>query len=176
MEFQQPPIDPTDPVDMGIEVGNADLVDGDSQGPPQPNAAPPAEYDAFGEDLLDQETRDILQASIASSTCSGYNSTNIRLIRFLHSRCTTYPNVLNPILMGNLLVADEEDRRRMTKSGKPSKVKDSNKKAILDFFNAIKQDDPSTYPINFEHLTFNAFKKTVTKRKFSSPNETITIA
>jgi hypothetical protein len=85
--------------------------------------------------------------------------------------------------MGNLLVANEEDRQRRTKSGKPSKTKESNKKAIIDFFGAIKQDDPSTYPINFEHLTFNAFaaflktfKKTVTKRKSSTPSDTITIA
>jgi hypothetical protein len=68
-EIQQPPTNLTDSVDMVIEVGGADLVNGDAQGPPQPNAAPPAQgFDAFGDDLLDQETCDILQARIADTT------------------------------------------------------------------------------------------------------------
>jgi hypothetical protein len=70
VEIRQPPTDPTDSVDMGIEVGDADLVNGDAQGPPQPNAsAPPAqEFDAFGEDHLDQETRNIKQGFMMDTT------------------------------------------------------------------------------------------------------------
>jgi hypothetical protein len=49
--------------------------------------------------------------------------------------------------MGNLLDANEEDRQWRTKSGKPLKTKESNKKAIIDFFGAIKQDDPSTWSL-----------------------------
>ena len=107
MEIRQPPTDPTDSVDMGIEVGDADLVNGDAQRPPQPNAsAPPAqEFDAFGDNLLDQETRDIFQARIADTTHNGYNSTNIRLIQLLYSKCTAHPSILNPTLMGNPIVA-----------------------------------------------------------------------
>jgi hypothetical protein len=61
--------------------------------------------------------------------------------------------------MGNLIVPDKEDRQRRTKRGKPSKAKakTSNKKAILDFFETIKQDEPSTYSVKVKSMSCAAF-------------------
>lgn len=127
---------------------------------------------------LDQETIDILNARIAQSTRSRYNCMNIRFIRFLHDNCAAFPNVLNPDLMGAMIEADEIDSQRRTKSGKPSKKRDSNRDAITAFLMGIDQHNPNSFPINFDALSFNAFaaflktfKKTVTKRGAATSTE-----
>ena len=113
----------------------------------------------------------MLNAQIAPSTRSGYNSMNIHLICFFQDNCEKFPNIINPDLMGNLVVADDKDRQRRTKAGKPSKQWDYSKQAIIDLFDKINQDDPSTFPIDFEKFTFNAFAaflKTFAKKYLSA--------
>jgi len=46
----------------------------------------------------------MLNAQIAPSTCSGYNSMNIRLICFFQDNCEKFPNIINPDLMGIMLL------------------------------------------------------------------------
>jgi hypothetical protein len=46
---------------------------------------------------------------------------NIRLICFFQHNCEKFPGIINPDLMGNLVVADDKDRQHMTKAGKPLK-------------------------------------------------------
>jgi len=72
----------------------------------------------------------MLNAQIAPSTCSGYNSMNIRLICFFQDNCEKFPNIINPDLMGNHVVADDKDRQHRTKAGKPLKQCDYSKQTI----------------------------------------------
>jgi hypothetical protein len=44
---------------------------------------------------------------------------NIHLIHFIQDNCKKFPNIINPDLMGNLVVADGMDRQHRTKAGKP---------------------------------------------------------
>ena len=50
----------------------------------------------------------MLDALIAPSSCSGYNSMNIHLICFVQDNCEKF-------LMGNLVVVDEKDHQRKTR-------------------------------------------------------------
>jgi hypothetical protein len=42
----------------------------------------------------------MLDAQIAPSTCSWYNSMNIRLICFFQDNCEKFPSIINPDFMG----------------------------------------------------------------------------
>ncbi len=72
----------------------------------------------------------MLNAQIAPSTCSGYNSMNICLICFFQDNCEKFPNIINPDLMGNHVVADDKDHQPRTKAGKPLKQCDYSKQTI----------------------------------------------
>ncbi len=61
----------------------------------------------------------MLNSWVTPSNCSEYNSMskNICLICFFQDNCEKFPDIIDPDLMGNLVVADDKDHQRRTKEG-----------------------------------------------------------
>jgi hypothetical protein len=90
-----------------------------------------------------------------------------RIINHFYDNRTTLPDILNP----DLIIAIEEsnliDSQPRTKKGAPSKSRESNKAAITAFLTGVDQNNPTSSPVKFDNLTFNAFAsflKTFNKR------------
>ena len=80
-------------------------------------------------------------------------------------------------MIADLREADLQDSQKKTKRGAPSKRRDASKKVVVNAIKGIDSQDPSTFPINFDNLTFNCFagflktfKKTVVKRSRQTPS------
>jgi hypothetical protein len=69
----------------------------------------------------------MLNARIAPSTHSGYNSMKIC---FFPDNCEKFPDIIHPDLMGNRVVADDKDHQHRTKAGKPLNRCDYSKQTI----------------------------------------------
>ena len=101
----------------------------------------------------------------------------IRLFRYLQDNDELYPGVLSRALIADLREADSQNSQKRTMKGAPSKRQDASKKVVVNAIKSIDSQDPSTFPINFDNLTFNCFagflktfKKTVVKRSRHTPS------
>ena len=113
--------------------------------------------EVLGMNLLDAETIAVLNARLANSTRAKYNWSLIKFLRWLFDNSHIFPGILNPDLVAALLEANELDRGVRRKDGSPSTKRDHNKATSLAFLNGIDQQNPITFPIDFELLTFNVF-------------------
>lgn len=152
------------------------------QAPPPPaatlttaaaTAAPPHQ-------AMDEDTRRVMQASRANRTRRNYEDGIARLCRFLFDNAEAHPGIISPELMGDMLIAHQDDQNRRTAKGKPSKMRTSINECIKTAIRRIQPSVPATFPVNFDSLTFHVyteylktFGKSVTTKRGAADNDVL---
>ena len=98
-----------------------------------------------------------MDAHIVKCTPKNDDDSNTRLIRWLYNNCDTYPYIIKPTLLANLVIADQDDSTRRNKNGSPSKARPSINAVIHNALQSIVAEDPSTHPIHLEKINFNVY-------------------
>eukprot|EP00956_Cyclotella_meneghiniana_P032388 scaffold88971_cov23-Cyclotella_meneghiniana.AAC.1 len=113
--------------------------------------------------VMDADTQDVMRASSAPTTRGNYLDARChRLCRFLFDKALDHPDVISQELMGQMLVAHQEDQDRQTARNRPSKLRTSINDCVKAFVNVIIPGDVTTYPLHFDKLTFHTVS---TKRR-----------
>jgi hypothetical protein len=113
----------------------------------------------FDEEVLDKETRAILQSRIAKSTRKNYIDTLFRSIRFIFDNIAGFEGIVNPLLLQRMTEAHALDQARINTNGSPCKRRDHLKRAVAGFIAAIVGGRAETHPLVLRRLTFNVFAK-----------------
>ena len=142
------------------------------RGQQQPQPQQPAE--------MDEDTRRVMQAARAARTRSNYEDGVARLCRFLFDNGETHPGIISPDLMGEMVIAHQDDLNRRTKRGGPSKMRTSINECVKAAIRRIRPSDPTTFPIKFDLLTFHVyteflktFSKSVTTKRGATNNDVL---
>jgi hypothetical protein len=153
--------------------------------PPTPPAsptlpAPPTQPTTQAQlpQTMDEDTRNVMRASKADKTRGNYEDAISRLFRFLFDKSSDHPGIINPDLMGRMTVANDEDRTRRTKKNKPSKMRTSINDCVKDAIRGVRPEDPQTFPLDFDKLTFHVytsflktFSKSVTTKRGATDDD-----
>jgi hypothetical protein len=113
----------------------------------------------FDEEVLDEETRAILQSRIAKTTRKNYIDTLFHFIRFIFDNIADFEGIVNPILLQHMIKAHALDQACINTNGRPCKRQDHIKKAVTRFIAAIVGGRAETHPLVLRRLTFNVFAK-----------------
>jgi len=120
----------------------------------------------------DAETKAILHGRVASSSRTSYDNRNINFMLWLYDNQDRTPTLLEPLLVPELDLADEEDKARRTTRGRPSKSRTSLRNACKLALGRIEPSDQTSHPIKLKELDFvvfsrylATFKKKITRKR-----------
>ena len=134
----------------------------------------PTSSDAIEDPFMaaDTETKAILYGRVASSSRSSYDNRNVNFMLWLYDNRDRTPTLLEPLLMPELDVADEEDKARRTAKGRPSTSRNSLRAACKLALGHIEPSDQTSHPIKLKELDFvvfsrflATFKKRITRKR-----------
>lgn len=137
----------------------------------QQHAADPL-HPRIDEQEMEADIREVLQARISKRSRTTYDGYLTRFIRFLFDHAAQFPDIIHPDLMGNLIIAHQEDSNRRNNSGRPYKRRTFIDTAIKLSLANIQSDNMTTHPLYLGNLSFHVlacFMKTCLMKEIQRP-------
>ena len=131
-------------------------------------------------DVVDAETRAVMQSRVNPSVRAKYERENVKFILWLFDNQEHYGAIMKPALLETLGQQHELDRARQTSRGRGSKLRDHVRGTIRQWLRAIDAERSETHPIELADLTFTVysrylatFKKKASKRSRGGVHEEV---
>ena len=121
--------------------------------------------------LVNAETRTVMQNRVNSGVRAKYESENVKFMVWLFDNRHHYGALVKLALLDDLGPQHDRDKARRTNAGHVSKLRNHVRTTCRLWLRRVDADQPATYPIELGDLTFqiysrylNTFKKAAQKR------------